>query len=355
MVCSCFSGGLIRDADNMMCKDRDWIKATIAHEQTEAVPYNATFCPPVISALQEHFGTDDIKEALGFPIRTLWCIGARPLYASPAEYGERTTDEFGVLWANSDIDRGTPVGPPLTEANLSGYTFPDPAAEDRFENLGRWCRDNKEHFTIIWVGDLWERATFMRGMENILLDVALNRRFVEELLRGIADYILATMEILFERFAFDGIALSDDYGSQKAMLISPDHWRGLIKPLLAEIYGLAKKHDRYTFHHSCGNITPIIPDMIEVGIDILNPIQPEAMDIYQIKRDFGADLTLCGGLRTQDLLPSGTPQQIRDEVRKLKSEMGAGGGYILEPGITIQADVPLENTLALFEEARKTG
>ncbi|MDY7010740.1 MAG: hypothetical protein SVV80_08320 [Planctomycetota bacterium] len=107
-----------------------------------------------------------------------------------------------MVWANSAIDRGTPIGPPLTEANLSGhkagrlpgYAFPDPAAEYRFEHFDRWCRDNSEHFTIIWVGDLWERATFMRGMENILLDVALNRRFVEELLRGIADYILALFD-----------------------------------------------------------------------------------------------------------------------------------------------------------------
>ncbi len=336
-----------------MCRDRDWIKETVAHKQTDAVPYNATLSPPATAALQKHYGTDDVEEALGFPIRMSGCNSIRPLYASPAEYGRTTSDEFGVVWANSDIDLGSPVGPALAEADLSNYIFPDPAAEYHFEHLGPWCRANKEHFTIIWVGDLWERATFIRGMENILLDVALNRRFVEELLRGIADYLLATMEILFERFEFDGVALSDDYGTQKAMIISPQDWRRLIKPLLAEIYGLARKHNRYTFHHSCGNITPIIPDMIEVGVDILNPIQPEAMDIYRIKQDFGRDLTLCGGLGTQDLLPSGTLQQIRDEVRRLKDRMGAGGGYILEPGITIQADVPLENMLALFDEARK--
>jgi len=121
------------------------------------------------------------------------------------------------------------------------------------------------------VGDLWERATFMRGMEAMLTDLVLAPGFVRQLLRG---------------------------------------------------------------------------------LDVLHPIQPEAMDIARLKRDVGAHLTLCGGLRTQDLLPRGTPGQVRDEVRRLKDVMGRGGGYILEPGITLQADVPLANMVALVEEAR---
>ncbi|MDP6379954.1 MAG: uroporphyrinogen decarboxylase family protein, partial [Phycisphaerae bacterium] len=171
---------------------------------------------------------------------------------------------------------------------------------------------------------------------------------------GIADRILATMEILFDRFEFDGIAVSDDYGTQKAMLMSPATWRKFVRPLLGEIYALAKAHGRTMLHHSCGNIRPIIGDMIDLGLDILHPIQPEAMDIYELKREFGKDLTFNGGLRTQDLLPSGTPEEVREEVRLLKREMGRGGGYILEPGIILQADVPLENIVAMIDETRKT-
>jgi uroporphyrinogen decarboxylase len=110
------------------------------------------------------------------------------------------------------------------------------------------------------------------------------------------------MEILFDRFEFEAIAVSDDYGTQKAMIISPDDWCTLIKPLLGEIYGYAKKRGIKVFHHSCGNIVPIIGDMIDIGLDILHPIQPEAMDILYLKREFGAFLTFCGGIRTQDLL-----------------------------------------------------
>jgi uroporphyrinogen decarboxylase len=160
------------------------------------------------------------------------------------------------------------------------------------------------------------------------------------------------MEIVLDRFAFDGIALSDDYGTQHGMLMSPEHWRRFVRPRLAEIYDLARRRGRTVLHHSCGNVVPIVGDLIDLGVDVLHPIQPEAMDIVALKREFGGDLTLCGGVPTQDLLPRGTPAEVRAEVRRLKDVMGKGGGYILEPGITLQADVPLANLVAMIEEAR---
>jgi uroporphyrinogen decarboxylase len=273
------------------------------------------------------------------------------LYAEPAKFGPTLKDEFGVVWTTSEMDRGAPVKPCLAAPSLTDYRFPDAASADRFEEIGPWCEEHKGSFTVVWVGDLWERATFMRGMEALLLDLVFHAGFVEELLRGITDYVLRTMEILFARFRFDGVALSDDYGTQKAMLMSPAHWRRLIKPRLLEIYAFARRHGRVVFHHSCGDIQPIIRDLIDIGLDILHPIQPEAMDVFRLKKEFGRDLTLCGGIRTQDLLPRGKPDEVREEVRRLQEEMGRGGGYILEPGITIQADVPIENMVAMIEEA----
>ena len=98
---------------------------------------------------------------------------------------------------------------------------------------------------------------------------------------------------------------------------------------------------------------PIIGDLIDLGLDILHPIQPEAMDILSLKKRFGKDLAFCGGVSTQDLLVSGTPDQVRREVQRLKREMSPDGGYILEPGITLQADVPRANLIALIDEARR--
>lgn len=326
---------------------------TLEHKEPKAIPYDFMFTPPIQESLKKHYGQADLEQALGFPIRMSGPVSVKPLYADPAKFGESIKDEFGVVWSTNSIDRGSPIGPCLGQGDLSNYTFPDASEPYRFKELPEWCEQNKEHYTIIWVGDLWERATFMRGMENILLDVALNPKFVEELLRGLGDYVLQTMQILFEKCEFDAIAISDDYGTQNSLVMSPTDWRRLVKPCLREIYSMAHKHGRSVFHHSCGNNHPIMADFVDIGLDILHPIQPEAMDIFRLKREFGRHLSFCGGISTQKLLLHGSVDQVRAEVKRLKEQMGKGGGYILEPGITIQADVPLDNVIAMIEESRK--
>lgn len=334
----------------MKGENRTWLENTLAHRPQEIVPYNFDFSPPAREKVESHYGSP-IEELLNFPLRMTCPKSIKPLYAKPEKYGKSIIDEFGVVWSTNAIDRGAPIGQCLHEPDLSNYLFPDPSAPYRFEEIGEWCRRNEGNFRIIWVGDLWERATFMRGMDHILMDLMLHPSFVGELLRGLADQVLQTMTILFDRFSFEGVALSDDYGTQRSMIMSPKLWRKFIKPLLSEIYGLARSNGRTMFHHSCGSIDPIIPDLIEVGLDILHPIQPEAMDVFKLKREFGRDLTFCGGIRTQELLPNGSAQEVREEVRRLKDQLGNSGGYILETGITVQADVPLDNLVAMIDEA----
>ena len=335
-----------------MISNRDWIQQTILHREADAVPYNFMFSPPALRAAEEHYG-QDLEEQLSLPLRMTAPKSPKPLYADPERYGATIADEFGVVWSTSRIDRGSPIGPCLSAPDLSHYVFPNPAEAARFTGLQEWCSQQEGQYRIIWVGDLWERATFMRGMEALLLDVVLNPVFVGSLLEQLTEYILETMRIAIGFGKFEAIALSDDYGAQRGMLMSPRHWRSLVKPCLARIYGLAKRQGLAVFHHSCGHIVPIIGDMIELGLDILHPIQPEAMDISLLKREFGRDLTFCGGVRTQDLLVSGTPRDVRREVQRLQGEMSRGGGYILEAGITLQADVPRANLIALIDEARR--
>lgn len=332
--------------------NKQWIQRVLDHRDDTPVPHNLSLSPVAQRRLEEFYQTKDIENFLDLPIRMTGTQSIKPLYASPDEFGSHATDEFGVVWTTNEIDRGAPVGPCLAEPNLTGYQFPDPTAEYRFEHLDEWCTRNAEHYRIVWIGDLWERATFMCGMENLLLYVALEPEFVTDLLTGIADYILRTMEILVSRFEFDCVALSDDYGIQKSLLISPDAWRRFVKPKLADIFSKAKSASKTVFLHSCGNVRTVVPDLVELGLDILHPIQPEALDILELKSQFGKQLSFCGGLGTQNLLVNGSPDDVHNEVQRLKQEMGHNGGYILESGITIQADVPLENMLAMIEAAR---
>ena len=332
--------------------DREWIRRTLAHQETDGVPYYFDFTPPARRKVEAYYG-EPIEDALTYPVRMTGLKTIKPLYADPTEFGDTAQDEFGVVWSTSEIDRGVPIRPCLAGPDLSRYTFPDIALPYRFENLSNWCAQNRDHYTIVWVGDLWERATFMRGMENLLMDLVLRPAFVDELLRGITDRVLGTMEILFDRYTFDGIAVSDDYGAQDAMLMSPSSWRRFVRPRLAEIYTFAKTHEKIVFHHSDGDIRPIIRDLIDIGCDILHPVQPETMDVFELKREFGRNLTLWGGMRTQDLLVTGSPEEIRNAVRTLKRELGRGGGYVVGNGITVQADVPLENLVAMIDEGRR--
>lgn len=331
--------------------DREWIERVLRHTPGERVPYNVSLTPPARRAVEAWYGAP-VEARLALPIRMTGLNSLKPLYADPRDFGSTARDEFGVVWSTNSQDRGAPVGPCLPDPSLAAYTFPDPRASYRFESLEAWCRAHERRYRIVWVGDLWERATFMRGMEALALDVAVNPRFVDALLQSLADYVRETMEVLFQRFDFEGVALSDDYATQKGMIISPGHWRALVKPHLRDLYGFAKQQGRTVFHHSCGNVTEIVPDLVDLGLDILHPVQPEAMDLTFLKREFGRELTLCGGVPTQTLLVHGTPVEVRREVRRLKEDLGRDGGYILEPGISVQADVPLPNLIALLEEAQ---
>lgn len=334
---------------------KEWIFKIISHQEMDRVPYHFDFTPPARKKLVDYFNTTEIENFIGLPIRWNATNSIKPLYADPKIYGEQLGDEFGVNWFLSEHNRGMVLKPVLSEPNLSNYIFPNPVEEYRYKDLKNWCCQNNKHFKVIWIGDLWERATFMRGTENILIDLILNKSFVFELLDKISEYILKTMEIILGRFEFDAFSLSDDYGTQKAMLMSPKIWRQVIKPFLKEIISMAKKNNKIMMLHSCGNIYEIIGDLVDMGVDILHPIQPEAMNVFDIKKEFGKYITLQGGLRTQDLLSNGTPNDIKNEIKMLKDRLGKGGGYILEPGITVQGDIPLENLIAMIEAAKESS
>jgi hypothetical protein len=136
-----------------MQDDRTWICDTLAHREQAAVPFNVMFSPPARARLEAYYGRGDVEEALGLPLRMSGTKSVKPLYAPAAKHGPRITDEFGVTWSTSDIDRGSPIGPCLPDADLKGYRFPDPAAAYRFEDLADWTTANRSHYTFVWIGD----------------------------------------------------------------------------------------------------------------------------------------------------------------------------------------------------------
>jgi uroporphyrinogen decarboxylase len=178
----------------------------------------------------------------------------------------------------------------------------------------------------------------------------LKPTFVHELLDRLLERHLEVLDVL-SRLPCEAIMIVDDYGDQRGVPFGPDRWQTFIKPRLAKLYARIHAAGKTTFHHSCGNIYQIIPDLLDIGLDVLQSVQSEAMPVYEIKRQFGKSLRMWGGFGTQSLLPFGTPGQIREEVRRLKAELGRGGGYVLTSSKPIRRDVPVENAAALIEES----
>ena len=329
---------------------RELVRAALRHEETEAVPYNFMFTPPASKALADYYGDDDLQGWLNCHLH-LYGPAGKPLYAFPAKYGPTYTDEFGVVWTTSERDRGVPIGHPLAAGTLAGYTFPDPHRPQRWAQVAPRAAEYPHQYQVGVIGDLWERACFLCGLENLLVFLYTEPAFVHELLDRLCEYDLATLAGLLPHRP-DAVFLSDDYGFQDRLMLAPEKWRAFVRPRLARLLSAAKAAGLVTMLHSCGNVTAIVPDLVELGLDILHPIQPEAVDVFKLKRDYGKHLTFCGGINTQQTLCRGTAAEVSAEVTQKALALGQGGGYILEPGITIQADVPLANMLALIDTAR---
>lgn len=150
----------------------------------------------------------------------------------------------------------------------------------------------------------------------------------------------------------DGILLGSDWGTQQDLFMQPETWRELIRPGQQRMFDLIKEFDKDLWIHSCGNIRKIIPDLVEMGVDVLNPVQPECMDIKELKESFGSKICFWGGLSTQQTLPFGTPEDVKKEAREVRDMMSKDGGFILAPSQEIQGDVPTENLLALIDVAK---
>jgi len=330
---------------------KEIVIAAIKHTETSQIPYHLDFTPPVKAMLQQYFHVEDIDDALGNYLRWISWHPSLDFQGKKSRNGI-ITDEYGVMWHSLPENRGYPVFHPLQKADLFSYQFPNPYAPGRFAGAAEKIQRYHDYFIVAWCGDFFERAHFLRGLDNILIDLYEHPQFVHDLLDGILAFNLGNIEQL-SRFPLDGIFLSDDYGHQQGLLMSPVQWRQFIKPRLLMLIQKIKGKGLYAFLHSCGNVAEILPDLIEIGLDVLHPIQPEAMDIVWLKKQYGRQLTFYGGISTQRTLIHSSAEEIKREVRTIIQQMAKGGGYILGPGITLQHDIPLENILAFVEAAKK--
>jgi len=332
---------------------RELVERQLRFEETPCVPYGRLGCEaPLREKMTRHFGSEQWMEPIDNAAIVFGGIRERP-----ADYRgqERFTDVYGVTWraAPSDSDAADHVEhSPLEEPDIKQLKLPSAeqvCPDDLLENIDRNCAANPDRFTAVMFGQgIFERPWTLRGFQNALLDSIAEPEFYAELVGRVAEHQMGIVQRLCQT-QIDAIHFGDDWGDQRGVTLGPERWRKFIKPHVAEHYEYVKKQGKYTFTHCCGCVTDIIPDMIEIGLDCLQSVQPEAMDPYELKRRFGGKIAFWGGLGSQSTLPFGTPEEIKAEVRKLCREMGKGGGFLLGPAKALRVEMPVENVIATIE------
>jgi len=354
---------------------RERVRLAVEHQNPDRVPIDYAARGEVTDALQRRLKAKDhetLLKILGVDIR-----GVGPRFVGPAAselcYADPTVavsadgmlrDIWGVGFKPNQTANGfyvdladSPLQNAASEADLDRHLWPTPDLWD-YTVLPGQIQAADAYWTWAHSRGIFEISWFLRGFENFLLDLAAEPEFAAAVMDRVQRYLFdRTRRILKAgRGRVDMIEYNDDVGSQKGMLISPNLWRQFLKPRMAEFVRLCKNCGARVRYHSCGSIRPIITDLIEIGVDILNPVQTAAvdMDIFALKRDFGQKISFDGGIDTEHLLPQGTRDEVYKEVRRIIETVGQHGGYILAPSHVFQPDVPLENTLAVFEAAKET-
>ena len=346
--------------------------AAINHEEPDRVPLCAWYTPEAERMLLRHLGVNsdqtETYQAAGGPLPILmdhdflisWIGPCTSYYSNNnAEY----TDEWGIGWKwfkNSSGGAYTEiVRHPLADIrDLRELTLPDFSRVDRYDGVRQLIAQYGREYGIMGGAacTLFELAWYLLGMQRLLMDLVGEPDFMNALLDDLARWIDVAGSKLVE-LGVDIIWIGDDFGTQDRMLISPQLFRQFFKPRYAKLFAKWKAINpnvKIAFH-SDGYIHPIIGDLVEIGLDILNPVQPKSMDPAKIKNEFGRNLTLWGTVDIQEVMPFGSREDVINEVKLRLRTAGKGGGFIISPAHNLQPDVPLENILAFYQAAKEYG
>jgi uroporphyrinogen decarboxylase len=349
-------------------RPRERILTALHHEKPDRCPMQISFTPEFAERVRSDMNIDEgklhnphgggntyvLERTLGEDMLLTSVGWANSYYQDERSY----VDEWGIVWNSHDYE--TPFGtgryteicghPLADDQAVLSYCPPDPNRPELYEEAARVIADFKDEYWIVGVTvtTIFETAWALRGLERMLLDLAENPDLAEHILDIPYHYHLTAAKKLTQ-MGVDMIWTGDDVGAQHGMMISPAMWRRLLKPRMANFIAEVKAINPQVkvAYHSDGDIMPIIPELIEIGVDILNPIQPASMSPAEIKKQFGNRLCFWGSIDEQYTLPMGTPAQVRAEVLERLATIGQGGGLILGPTHHVQLDTPLENFWAM--------
>jgi len=347
------------------------VMSAISHRRPDRAPIDYGATPESHANLKKHLRIDDdelLLRRLGVDIRRVEerFVGPKDM-AGARGIGTAGKDWLGVVWKPVENEFGTyneiafsPLAEVTTVREVEEYSWPKLDWFDFSHLKDEIARLNDEHrYAIMYfAGGAFETPWYMRGMARFLMDLVECPDIAEAISRRAAEFYggLAMRAVEAGDGRIDIIGSGGDIGTQRGMMLDPGLWRRYIKPNSEQLIRPFKDMGLKTFYHSCGGIVPVIEDFIEMGLDILDPVQPKAagMDPEELKKRFGDRLTLHGAVDEQELLPYGTPEDVRRTVKHLIRVVGKDGGYIVCPAHAIQPDTPVENIMALYEAANES-
>jgi len=324
-------------------------RSALSRRPVDRLPTQTNYTPVMGAKLAAHFRCplQELPDRLDNHLLRV-DIAHRPL--STADQRIRF-DWWGAGWGGETEGYWHAAAPLAESTELDLYRWPDPEAPGLLAEAERVVEVGAgEHFVVPNFGfALFERAWSLRGFDRLLMDLLDRPVWVEELLERIA-VIQVALAKRFVALGVDGGYFGDDYGAQRSLLFSPRIWRQLIKPRLARMFAVFREAGLPVLLHSDGDIWPILPDLVEIGLNCLNPVQPEVLEPRRLRREFGGELSFYGGISTQEVLPRVSPDEVRAATRICQAELAPEGtGLILGPSHRMQSDIPMENVVAMLE------
>ena len=339
---------------------RERVQRALRKEPVDRVPVFMWFHPETTRKLARmlEIPLSKVGEAMGNDIRQTWVNNNFAMEGIVHERdGEGHRDWWGVEW-EKQFGFNQIVHYPLagkTREEVLAYEFP----YDRKEELLGFMKPVVEDGDGCYIGCdvspcIFEMYWRLRGMEDSMMDMAEDSELADEMFRRCAEFSVVLGEEACQRFPLDWFWAGDDVAGQKCMMMSPATWKRLVKPHLKTVFDVGKKYGLPVAYHCCGALRSIIPGLIEIGLDVLNPVQSNCpgMDPLDLKREYGAAIAFMGGVDTQGLLPNGSADEVRRETERLIGGMTAdGGGYILAASHTISPETPDANIFAMYGAA----
>lgn len=347
-----------------MITSKERVLAAVNHTVSDRIPITFDAEPEVYEALHAHFNTSAKEELFNkLHVDTWMILPDNFIYPQVYDDKEKKISIWGYKTRKTDYSGGS--YDELVESPLAGknnLTDIDNHPWPSYGTLGfsHFPRDSAVHADRAIIGVFtWGAyfiATFVRGMEDLLVDFAMRKSYAHHLIDTITEKCLMFLDEMLESYGdgIDIVYMADDYCSQLGPLFSPDMFREYVVPYLTRMVDKVHKYNKLFLLHVCGAVRPLLPMIIDTGADMLEPIQirAEGMEPVGLKRDFGKDICFYGGVDLQRTLCGGTPREVSDEVKRLIDILGKDGGYIIGPGHTyIQVDAPLENIITMYETA----